>query len=88
MRDDFKVYKCQIEDNIGNIDEDAITVQWMARWATMSCNYQECNDVKTAYRRQTGRACRSEAIAFGEKILDRESETKNERTESMEIKWR
>ena len=61
----------------------------MARWAAMAYNrYQQGNDGKTTYQRQTGRACRSEAIPFGETVLYRESKTQNEKKEAMEVKWR
>lgn len=89
IREVFKVYKCQLEEKVGTLPEGAIILQWMARWTAMAHNrYQHGCDGKTAYQRQTGRTCRSEAIPFGELVLYRESRTKNEKKEAMEVKWR
>ena len=38
VREIMKVYKCQLEDKIGKLEEDAVIMQWMARWAAMAYN--------------------------------------------------
>ena len=38
----MKVYKVQLEDNVGTIDPHAVIMVWMARWAAMAYNrYQQ-----------------------------------------------
>ena len=52
VRDLMKVYKCQLEDKVGAIDEKAIIMQWMARWAAMVYKrFQQGHDGKTPYQR-------------------------------------
>ena len=38
VRDVMKVYKCQLEANVGPTGENSIIMQWMARWAAMAHN--------------------------------------------------
>ena len=61
VREIMRVYKCQLEDKIGKLEDEEIIYQWMARWAAMAYNrFQQGSDGKTAYQRQTGRTCRNE----------------------------
>ena len=82
----MKVFKCQLEEHVGKIEEDMVILQWMARWAAMAYNrYQQGSDGRTAFQRQTGRLCRSGVIPFGEKVLHRESKRSGDKKRIMEI---
>ena len=53
----------------------------------MSYNrYQQGSDGKTAYQHQTG-PLRRRAIPFGETVFYRESRTKTEKKQVIEVKW-
>ena len=85
----MKVYKCQLEDRIGKIEDDALIMQWMARWAAMAYNrFQQGHDGRTPFQRQTGRVCHQEVVPFGEKVLYRQSKRSGERKHIMDEKWR
>ena len=86
---ELKVYKCQLEERIGSIEDDSFVMLWMARWSAMAYNrYQQGDDGRTPFQRQTGRMCRSDVVPFGEKVLYRESKKSGEKKRIMEIKWR
>ena len=70
VRELIKIDRCQLEDHIGNIEDNAVIMQWMARWAAMAYNkFQQGHDGKTPFPRQTRRQCHSEVVPFGEKVL-------------------
>ena len=50
--------------------------------------YQQGHDGRTPYQRQTGRACRSEVIPFGEQVLYKQSKKSGETKNIMDVKWR
>ena len=61
VRELMNVYKCQLEDHIGRLDDGMIILQWIARWPAMAYNrYQQGVD----YQRQTGHVCRHEVTPF------------------------
>lgn len=71
IREVMRVYECVVEDGIQEaLEDDAVILQWLARWAAMSYNrFQIGSDGKTAYQRQLGKAFRQEVVRFGEKVL-------------------
>ena len=74
VREIMRVYKCAIEDGIGEaLPEDSPILLWMARWAAMAHNRSQVgHDGKTAYQRQLGRPCRHDVVPFGERVLYRQ----------------
>ena len=55
VRELMKVYRCQLEDHVGPLEDSAIILQWLARWTAMSYNrFQQGRDGRTPFQRQTG----------------------------------
>ena len=75
VRGFVRVFKEQLEDkaNIKISGEDTV-VQWMIRWAAMSCSrYLVGKDGRTGYERRRGRRCTLPSLPFGEKIWYKEA---------------
>ena len=85
----MKVYKCQWEEHAGALVDKVVAMQRMARLAAMAYNrFQQGQDGRTPFQRQTGRVCRSEVVPFGERVRNRESKKSGERKNIMDIKWK
>jgi hypothetical protein len=89
IRELVKVYKDQVEDGIGEVLEtDSVLMQWMIRWAAMAYSrFQQGADGKTAYQRQTGRACRSHVVPFGESVLYKQLKRSGEKKNALDVNW-
>ena len=84
-----KVMKDQMEDKaqvkIGESDE---IMHWLVRWAAMvHSRFQKGTDGKTAYERQKGRKCKTEAVPFGEKVMYKKLKESGEKKKVLEDKW-
>ena len=69
IRDMANVLKLQLESNLGRMlhMKDPV-MHWLIRWAAMALSrFQVGKDKKTAYQRQTGRACNIEVVPFGDR---------------------
>ena len=92
MRSDRKLIivmlKLQLETNLGrSLQMKEPVMHWLIRWAAMSLSrFQVGKDRKTAYQRQTGRACNIEVMPFAEKVLYRKYPEAGPKM-AMEAKW-
>ena len=88
IRDMSKVLKLQLETRLGrSLHMKEPIMHWLVRWAAMSLSrFQVGKDHKTAYQRQTGRACNVEVVPFAEKIWYRKTPETGPK-KAMESKW-
>ena len=83
-----KVLRLQLESRLGRaLHMKEPIMHWLIRWAAVALSrFQVGKDRRTAYQRQTGRACNVEVVPFGEKIWYRKAPTTGPKL-AMEPKW-